>query len=96
MTVYISDATYEALAQAAIAAQARLEHEEGEHYAAADLQRAFLQWLESCIEQLAEEAMYHAFEGHDSYAFNRSAFRDRLNKLTPAFTPQEADESIAA
>jgi hypothetical protein len=31
MAVYISDATYEALAQAAIAAQVRLEHEEGEH-----------------------------------------------------------------
>jgi hypothetical protein len=93
--IHISDSTIQALAAAATLAQAWLEHENGEHYPVEQLQACFVFWLESSIEQLAEEAMYHAFEGQHGYAFNREAFRDRLEKLTPAHTPQEADRLVA-
>jgi hypothetical protein len=83
MTLYLSDATQEALETAVTAAQEWLQPEEGKLYRADDLKRAFMHWLESSIEELAEDAMFHAFQGAYPHTFNRRAFSDRLNQLQP-------------
>jgi hypothetical protein len=81
MTLYVSELTEEYIDRAVIAAQTWLSQEEDKHYRAEDLKPLFIFWLESSIEQLAEEAMYHLFEGGRVFTFNREAFRDRLHKL---------------
>jgi len=92
----ISDETLAAIQQAAAEAQAHLEHEESRHYRVDDLQTAFWKWLESSLEALATDAMYHAFEGDRSYAFNRRAFETALERIDYAEHPAEADEREAA
>lgn len=94
--IYISDTTQEALTIAAEEAQAWFEQQNGEHYPVVALRQVFVHWLELSIEQLAQEAMYHCVEGEPTLAFNRVAFRDRLSQLTPAQTPEEADQQLAA
>lgn len=95
MNLYISESVQSAVADAAEKAQAYLEHEQGVHYAVNDLKNAFIKWLEISIEQLTDDAMYHCLEGDRSLAFNRQSFTLALEKLTPAHTPQEADELAA-
>lgn len=91
----ISDTTQAALTSAAQEAQAWFERENGEHYPVSALHQVFAQWLEASLEQLAQEALYHCVEGDPMFAFNRVAFRDRLSKLAPAYTPAEADKLAA-
>lgn len=93
--IFISDTTQQALTRAAEAAQEWFEHEKGAHYPAETLRAALVSWLESSIEQLAEDAPYHCFQGESSFAFNRRGFKDQLDKLTPAYTPEEADQLVA-
>jgi hypothetical protein len=95
MDIYISDSVREAIAEAAKKAQAHLEHEEGVSYSVNDLKTALVKWLELSIEQLAADADYHCWAGDRSYAFNRAVFSSALTKLTPAYSPQEADELVA-
>ena len=90
--VSVSDTVLENLQQAAVSAQAWLQREKGEYYRVNDLKQAFVHWLELCLEQLAEEAMYHAFEGDRTFAVNRQDFQAQLEKLPYAMTPQDAEE----
>lgn len=59
LTLPISEETLAAIQQAAAEAQAHFEHEESRHYRVDDLQRVFWKWLESLLEVLATDAMYH-------------------------------------
>jgi len=80
-----------AVQNAAEQAQAYLERERGTHYRIDDLKKAFVTWLEQSVEQLAEEAMYHAFEGQHTYTFNRRGFLDALKKCEGSDHPADAD-----
>lgn len=93
---YLSDEAKAAIQQAAEQAQAHLEREECRRYRIDDLQTVFWKWLESSLEQLATDAMYHAFEGDRSFAFNRRGFEDVLERLDYAEHPAEADAREAA
>jgi hypothetical protein len=95
MNLYISESVQESVVDAAEKAQAYLEQEKGVHYSVNDLKNVLVKWLELSIEQLAEEAMYHCLEGDRAYAFNRAGFTQALEKLSPAYTPQQADELVA-
>jgi hypothetical protein len=95
MNLYISESVQDAIADAAEQVQVHLEQEKGVHYSVNDLKNVLVKWLELSIEQLAEEAMYHCLEGDRAYAFNRCGFTQALEKLTPAYTPQQADELVA-
>lgn len=88
MTLYVSELTQEALAQAVIDAQAHLKQEEGQHYSAEVLRQALIFWLESSIEQLVEDAMFHLFQGDRLYAFNRNVFSNRLHQLQKSLLPE--------
>lgn len=94
-TIYISDATHRALTTAAEVAQEWFEHEQGTHYSVDTLRAALVSWLESSIEQLAEDAPYHCFEGDGVFAFNRKGFKDQLNQRAPEQTAEETDQLAA-
>lgn len=91
MTIFISDTVRQDIKDAVQKAQMYFEQQVGVHYSESDLEKAFVHWLESSIEQLADEAIYHCVEGDHSFVFNRPVFTSALAKLTPAYTPAEAD-----
>lgn len=95
MDIFISDSVQEAIAQAAQTAQHVLEQQEGTHYSIGDLQAVLVKWLETSIESLAEDAIYHCLEGDRAYAFNRHGFTTALQALTPAHTPAEVNSLVA-
>lgn len=77
----ISSAVVVCLLEAAQQAQAWYESEQGEYYAALDLVQAFTTWIESCIEELAIDAVAHCISGSRDYAFNRRAFQQAIAQL---------------
>jgi hypothetical protein len=91
MEIYISDTVKQELSDTAKKVQVHFETQEGAHYSESDLEKALGYWLETAIEQLAEDALYHCVAGDVSFAFNRRAFQTALAKLTPAYSPAEAD-----
>lgn len=95
MNIFISDAVKQAIVDVSKQAQGYLEHEMGVHYSVNDLEKTFVSWLESSIEQLADDALYHCIEGDGSFAFNRHSFNSALEKLTAAHTPAEVDGVVA-
>jgi hypothetical protein len=71
--------------------------ENGDRYDIRDLNDVLAQWLESCVEELAEEACELCVTGDRTYGgFNRQVFEDLLAKIPietiPEFraTPQKA------
>ncbi|MFM7426839.1 MAG: hypothetical protein ACKO7W_17885 [Elainella sp.] len=91
MEIYISDTVKQALSDTAKQVQVHFETQQGVHYSESDLEKALAHWLETAIEQLADDALYHCVAGDVSFAFNRRAFQTALVKLVPAYSPAEAD-----
>lgn len=94
-SIYISESVQENLIAAAVELQTQYATESGIVYNASDLKAAVTKWLESSIEQLAEEAVFHLKEGRAEFAFNRPVFTRELGKLS-AIEVAEAREPIAA
>lgn len=55
------------------------------------IEEALVFWLESSIESLAEDALYHCVEGDVSFARNRDSFFRRLEIL--ALREQQAQQT---
>lgn len=91
MEIYISDTVKQSLSDTAKQVQVYFENQQGAHYQESDLEKALVHWLETAIEQLADDALYHCATGDASFAFNRRAFQTALAKLVPAYSPAEAD-----
>lgn len=87
-----SSTVQSALQQAAIQLQTHLAHEEGNLYRLEDLQQVLVCWLESSIECLVEDALFHTLEGDRAFAFNRRAFERQMQHLQPV----PAAEAISA
>jgi hypothetical protein len=77
------DAIKQSLREAATQLQSYYLEENGTHYRVEDLQRCLESWLELSIESLVEDVLFHTTEGDRSYAFNRSAFDQQLQKIQP-------------
>lgn len=90
--IYISQSTYNSIADLAMQLQSHYAIESGAAYDARDLQQAILKWLESSIESLVDDGMFHLVEGQRGFAFNRPEFDRQLSKLQPI----EATEEVAA
>lgn len=63
-------------------------------YRLEDLQRVLMHWLESSIESLVEDALFHTLEGERAFAFNRRAFERQMQYLQPISSAD--DSSVAA
>ena len=63
--------------------QAYYIHEAGTVYQLADLEQALTTWLELSVEALAQDAIFHAIQGDRTYAFNRPAFEQQIQRLDP-------------
>ena len=81
--IYISQSTHRSIADLAMQLQAHYAIESGAAYDAQDLQQAVIKWLESSIEALVDDGMFHLIEGRRENAFNRSEFDRQLNKMQP-------------
>ncbi|HEY9699664.1 MAG TPA: hypothetical protein V6D10_20555 [Trichocoleus sp.] len=81
--IYISQSTHNSIADLAMQLQAHYAIESAAAYDARDLQQAVLKWLESSIESLVDDGMFHLVEGRRENAFNRSEFDRQLGKLQP-------------
>lgn len=90
-----SSTVQSALYQAAVQLQAHLAQEEGELYRLEDLQQVLVRWLESSIECLVEDALFHTLEGDRAFAFNRHAFERQMQHLEPLSAPNSATTSAA-
>lgn len=93
--ICINDSVQENLIAAAIELQAQYATESGVVYNASDLKAAARKWLESSIEQLAEDAVFHLKEGRADFTFNRSTFDRELAKLS-AIEVSGVQEPVAA
>ena len=91
--IYISQSTHSSIADLAMQLQLHYVINSGATYDVHDLQQAILQWLESSIESLVDDGMFHLVEGQKGFAFNRSEYERQLNKLQPL---EPAEQTIAA
>lgn len=96
-----SSTVQSALLDAAVQLQTHLAQEEGAVYRLEDLQRVLVRWLESSIESLVEDALFHTVEGDRAFAFNRRAFERQMQSLQPTSSADDilsepAVTSIAA
>ena len=77
----ITDTAVESLHRAAEQLQAHFLSEEGHCYPLEELLGVLVCWMESSIEELADDAAFHAVEGRSDYAFNRGRFEKAMNTL---------------
>lgn len=77
----ITDTAVESLHQAAEKLQAHYLSEEGYCYPLEKLLEVLMTWLESSIEELADDAAFHVATGRNDYAFNRGRFEKAMNTL---------------
>lgn len=78
----ITDTAVESLHQAAEQLQQHYLSEKGYCYPLEDLLGALVKWMEGTIEDMANDAVFHAVEGRDDYAFNRRGFQRAMQQLT--------------
>lgn len=78
--IFISEQAIAALGAAALEIQQRL-CAEGRYLTPETIEKTLTLWLETSIEALAEEALWHCLEGDRTNAFNRRAFEDGLRRL---------------
>lgn len=75
----ISDSALEQIPIALLKVYNRLRSE-GLDYLPSEVAGAIADWLELSLEQLVDDALWHLVEGDRSYAFNRKAFEDSLDR----------------
>lgn len=85
--IYISESVHEALDAAAAELQIHYVTESGTVYRADDLKAALVKWMESSIEQLAEDAIFHVKSGQP-VAFNPDKFDRALAQTQPIEVPE--------
>ena len=80
--VHISEAASEGLTDAAQTLQNWFIQEEGTHYSANDLRACLVEWLESSIEQLVNDAPFLAVQSDRTQGFNQQAFQKALKSVS--------------
>jgi hypothetical protein len=95
----ITDTAINALSEAATQIQAALA-DHGEHHEVEEINLILSHWLESSIESLCNDALYHCVTGDRTFAVNRVEFhklldRKRILLEREAATAQERNDQFA-
>ncbi|MFM7448532.1 MAG: hypothetical protein ACKO24_08040 [Leptolyngbyaceae cyanobacterium] len=70
------------LVQASASQIQRSLSEQGNDYTPEQVQQALVGWIESSIESLAEDAVFHCSPGQRPNRFNPDAFKTALSKVS--------------
>lgn len=77
--IFVSEQAVAALSAAALEIQQRLGAEE-QHLSQETVDQTLRLWLETSLESLAEDALWHCMEGDRAQVFNRRAFENGLRR----------------
>lgn len=87
--IHINSSIYDSIADVALQLQLHYVINSGVTYDIHELQAALIHYLESALESLVDDLMFHTVEGDRTHAFNRAEYERQLNKLQPLELAQQ-------